>query len=249
MGSLKTIDLLVFLIYFVIVASYGYWVYRRKKKAAVSASHDYFLAEGSLTWWAIGASLIASNISAEQFIGMSGNGYFVGIAVSAYEWIAALALVIIAVWFMPVYLKNHIYTMPQFLKTRYNESVSLIMAIFWLFLYVFVNLTSILYLGAIAIYGLLPHTSGHDYFHWVMIGLAIFSIIITLGGMKVIGYTDVIQVSVLIIGGLATAYMALDKVGGGNGILAGWNTLLNVAPDHFNMILAKPTPDVVQAAA
>src|SRR5687768_8708191 len=154
MGSLQAIDFIVFLIYFVIVASYGYWVYNRKKKASISASHDYFLAEGSLTWWAIGASLIASNISAEQFIGMSGNGYFVGIAVAAYEWIAALALIIIAVWFMPVYLKNKIYTMPQFLKTRYNETVSLIMAIFWLFLYVFVNLTSILYLGAVAINGL-----------------------------------------------------------------------------------------------
>src|SRR5215813_1903109 len=146
-------DVIVFVIYFVIVAAYGYWIYRKRK----SREHDakgFFLAEGSLTWWAIGASLIASNISAEQFIGMSGNGYFVGIAVSAYEWIAALALIIIAVWFMPVYLKNHIYTMPQFLKTRYNETVALIMAIFWLFLYVFVNLTSILYLGATAITGL-----------------------------------------------------------------------------------------------
>src|SRR6187401_695455 len=148
---LQSIDLIVFLVYFVIVASYGFWVYSRKKKAAVAASHDYFLAEGSLTWWAIGASLIASNISAEQFIGMSGNGFFVGVAVAAYEWIAALALVIIAVWFIPIYLKNKIYTMPQFLKTRYNETVSLIMAIFWLFLYVFVNLTSILFLGAVAI--------------------------------------------------------------------------------------------------
>lgn len=240
-------DYLVFLMYFLIVASYGYWVYQRRR----SREHDskaFFLAEGSLTWWAIGASLIASNISAEQFIGMSGNGFFVGVAVSAYEWIAALALIIIAIWFMPVYLKNRIFTMPQFLKTRYNESVSLIMAIFWLFLYVFVNLTSILYLGAIAIYGLLPHNSGHDYFHWVMIGLAVFSIIITLGGMKVIGYTDVIQVSVLIIGGLATAYMALSKIGGGQGAIAGFHNMMNVAPEHFHMILAKPTPDVVQTA-
>src|ERR1041384_5289346 len=121
MNALHGKDNLVFLIYFIVVAGYGYWIYSRKKKASVTASHDYFLAEGSLTWWAIGASLIASNISAEQFIGMSGNGFFVGIAVAAYEWIAALALIIIAVWFIPVYLKNKIYTMPQFLKTRYNE--------------------------------------------------------------------------------------------------------------------------------
>lgn len=232
-------DYLIFVIYFIIVAGYGYWVYRKRK----SREHDskaFFLAEGSLTWWAIGASLIASNISAEQFIGMSGNGFFVGTAVAAYEWIAAIALIIIAVWFMPVYLKNKIYTMPQFLKTRYNETVALIMAIIWLFVYVFVNLTSILYLGAVAINGLLPHTSGMDPFHWVMIGLAVFAVIITLGGMKVIGYTDVIQVSVLIIGGLATVYMALDKVSSGNGAVAGFNTLMKEAPDHFHMILAKP---------
>ena len=241
MNSLSGLDILIFVFYFILVAGYGYWVYNRKKKATISASHDYFLAEGSLTWWAIGASLIASNISAEQFIGMSGNGYFVGIAVAAYEWIAALALIIIAVWFMPVYLKNKIYTMPQFLKTRYNETVSLIMAIFWLFLYVFVNLTSILYLGAIAISGLI----GPEYLHTVMIALAVFSLIITLGGMKVIGYTDVIQVAVLIIGGFATIYFALtivsEKFGLGRDAMAGFKTLMDQAPDHFHMILDKPT--------
>ncbi|PWT76822.1 MAG: sodium transporter [Bacteroidetes bacterium] len=238
-------DYLVFIIYFIVVACYGYWIYR-KRKTREHDSKAFFLAEGSLTWWAIGASLIASNISAEQFIGMSGNGFFVGIAVSAYEWIAALALIIIAVWFIPVYLKNHIYTMPQFLKTRYNETVALIMAIFWLFLYVFVNLTSILYLGAIAINGLLPHNDGYDYLHIVMIALSVFAIIITLGGMKVIGYTDVIQVTVLIIGGLATSYMALDRVSGGHGAVSGFSTLMNEAPEHFRMILSRPNAQSTQ---
>ncbi|MBS1511238.1 MAG: sodium/solute symporter [Bacteroidetes bacterium] len=241
MNALTSKDIIIFIIYFIVVAGYGYWVYNKKKKASVTASHDYFLAEGSLTWWAIGASLIASNISAEQFIGMSGNGYFVGVAVAAYEWIAALALIIIAVWFIPIYLKNKIYTMPQFLKTRYNETVSLIMAIFWLFLYVFVNLTSILYLGAIAISGLI----GPEYLHIVMIALAIFALIITLGGMKVIGYTDVIQVAVLIIGGLATIYFALtivsEKFGLGKDAVAGFKALIAHAPDHFHMILEKPS--------
>ena len=241
MNSLQLGDYLIFIFYFIIVAGYGYYVYNKKKKASISASHDYFLAEGSLTWWAIGASLIASNISAEQFIGMSGNGYFVGIAVAAYEWIAAIALIIIAVWFMPVYLKNKIYTMPQFLKQRYNETVSLIMAIFWLLLYVFVNLTSILYLGAIAISGLI----GPEHLHTVMIALAVFALIITLGGMKVIGYTDVIQVAVLIIGGFATIYFALtivsERFGLGRDALAGFNTLMEKAPEHFKMILEKPT--------
>src|SRR5690242_16087078 len=187
MNTLSAIDYVIFVLYFILVASYGYYVYR-KKKTQENDSKAFFLAEGSLTWWAIGASLIASNISAEQFIGMSGNGYFVGIAVAAYEWIAAVALIIIAIWFMPVYLKNKIYTMPQFLKTRYNESVSVIMAVFWLFLYVFVNLTSILFLGSLAISGLV----GPEYQHAIMIVLAAFAIFITLGGMKVIGYTDVI---------------------------------------------------------
>lgn len=249
MSSLALSDKIVFVLYFSIVASYGYWVYR-KKKDTVSASQDFFLAEGSLTWWAIGASLIASNISAEQFIGMSGEGFFVGVAIAAYEWIAALGLIIIAVWFIPIYLKNKIYTMPQFLKTRYNESVALVMAIFWLLLYVFVNFTSILYLGAVAINGLL----GGDYLHLVMIGLMLMALIITLGGMKVIGYTDVIQVAVLIIGGFATVYMALQIVDQrinhviDGSALAGFNTLLSQAPEHFHLILPKPNNTDMSAA-
>lgn len=242
MKGLQTIDFIVFFIYFIIVAGYGYWIYNRKKKASMD-SHDFFLAEGSLTWWAIGASLIASNISAEQFIGMSGEGFFVGISVAAYEWIAAIALIIIAIWFIPIYLKNKIYTMPQFLKTRYNETVALIMAIFWLFLYIFVNFTSILYLGSVAINELL----GGGYLHIIMIILMTMALIITLGGMKVIGYTDVIQVAVLIIGGLATIYLALqivderiNGVAAGN-VIDGFKTLLGQAPDHFHMILDKPT--------
>lgn len=245
MHHLVFIDYLIFVIYFILVSGYGYWVYHQKKKA-VSDTKDFFLAEGSLTWWAIGASLIASNISAEQFIGMSGEGFFVGIAIAAYEWIAAIALIIIAVWFMPIYLKNKIYTMPQFLKTRYNESVALIMAIFWLFLYVFVNLTSILYLGSVAINGLV----GGESLHVVMIGLALFALVITLGGMKVIGYTDVVQVAVLIVGGLATTYLALtivsEKFGLGGSALSGFNYLLQDSPEHFKLILAKPAADAPQ---
>ncbi|WPQ60768.1 sodium/solute symporter [Chitinophaga sancti] len=245
MNKLANIDYIIFVIYFLVVASYGYWIYLRKKKATMSTK-DFFLAEGSLTWWAIGASLIASNISAEQFIGMSGNGFSVGIAVSAYEWIAAVALIIVAVWFIPVYLKNKIYTMPQFLKTRYNETVALIMAVFWLFLYVFVNLTSILFLGALAINNLV----GAEHFHIIMVALAIFALVITLGGMKVIGYTDVIQVIVLIIGGLATTWLALTMVsehfGLGKDALAGFNALMKDSPDHFEMILKKPGPGASQ---
>ena len=243
--GLQTYDYLVFVLYFVLISSYGFWIYKRKQTVNAN-TQDFFLAEGQLTWWAIGASLIASNISAEQFIGMSGNGFRLGLAISAYEWLAAISLVVVAVFFMPVYLKNRIYTMPQFLKTRYNETVAMIMAIFWLFLYIFVNLTSILYLGAIAINNL----TGGAHFHLIMIGLAVFALFITLGGMKVIGYTDVIQVLVLTIGGLITSYIALtvvaEKFGYGNNALAGLQHLVKAAPDHFNMIFDKPTASSTQ---
>src|SRR6476661_9999440 len=149
-NGLTTLDIAVFVIYFVIVSAYGYSIYRKRKKDEHDAK-AYFLAEGTLTWWAIGASLIASNISAEQFIGMSGSGFKMGLAIATYEWMAALTLVIVAVFFIPVYLKNKIATMPQFLHQRYNGTVAMIMAVFWLALYVVVNLTSILYLGAIAV--------------------------------------------------------------------------------------------------
>lgn len=230
-------DYLVFLVYFLIVAGYGYAVYIRKKTKSISASHDYFLAEGSLTWWAIGTSLIASNISSEQFIAMSGNGFKMGLAIATYEWMAALTLIIVAVFFIPVYLKNKIYTMPQFLSERYNGNVAMIMAVFWLLLYVIVNLTSILYLGALAINGI----SGIE-INLCMYGLAFFAIVIALGGMKVIGYTDVVQVVFLIFGGLVTTNLALDKVAelnGQSGMVQGFNYMMDQSGDHFHMIFKK----------
>ena len=240
MQMLQTRDFIVFIIYFLIVAFYGWWVYRRKRSAQTSTK-DYFLAEGSLTWWAIGASLIASNISAEQFIGMSGSGFKMGLAIATYEWMAAATLMIVAIFFIPVYLKNKIYTMPQFLNQRYNSTVAMIMAVFWLLLYVVVNLTSILYLGALAVSSI----SGIN-FTACMLGLAIFAVIITLGGMKVIGYTDVIQVFFLILGGLVTTYIALNLVSdhfGGKGVLNGLHLLSTHANDHFHMIFKKDNPN------
>lgn len=236
MTHLSSLDYLVFLLYFIIITGYAIWIYRSKKSKQQN-SKDYFLAEGSLTWWAIGASLIASNISAEQFIGMSGSGFKMGLAIATYEWVAAATLLIVAAFFIPVYLKNKIYTMPQFLNDRYNGTVSMIMAVFWLLLYVVVNLTSILYLGALAINsvsGINPTVC--------MYALAVFAILITLGGMKVIGYTDVIQVFFLILGGLATTYFALNLVAehfNGNNFMDGFSILTEKAPDHFEMIFSK----------
>ncbi|RYY98355.1 MAG: sodium transporter [Chitinophagaceae bacterium] len=243
MKGLQTKDYLVFILYFIIVAVYGYYVYRKKRQASASASHDYFLAEGSLTWWAIGASLIASNISAEQFIGMSGNGFKMGLAISTYEWMAAATLMVVAIFFIPVYLKNKIYTMPQFLHQRYNGTVAMIMAVFWLLLYVIVNLTSILFLGALALNAI----SGIS-LTACMLFLAIFAIIITLGGMKVIGYTDVIQVFFLVLGGLVTTYLALNLVAehyGGSGAMEGFRHLTKNADDHFHMVFSRENPNYV----
>lgn len=240
--GLQTLDYLVFLFYFIVVAGYGYWIYQRKKKAEASTA-DYFLAEGSLTWWAIGASLIASNISAEQFIGMSGNGFKMGLAIATYEWMAAATLMIVAIFFMPIYLKNHIFTMPQFLEKRYDSRVSMVMAVFWLLLYVVVNLTSILYLGALAV-----NAISHIDFTVCMLGLAIFALFITLGGMKVIGYTDVVQVVFLVIGGLATTYLAMNMVSkefGTEGVLNGFKIMMDKTPDHFHMIFDKSNPNYI----
>lgn len=235
MNTLQTADYVVFFIYFIVISAYGYYVYRRKRATTGTSSTEFFLAEGSLTWWAIGASLIASNISAEHFIGMSGSGFALGLAISTYEWMAAATLLVVAVFIIPVYLKNRIFTMPQFLSKRYNDKVSTIMAVFWLLVYVFVNLTSIIYLGALAISSISSIS-----FEWSIAGLSLFSVIVTLGGMKVIGYTDVVQVLVLIAGGLVTTYLAItllsEHFGYGGNIWKGLGVLRKQAPDHFHMI-------------
>jgi SSS family solute:Na+ symporter len=246
MHKLATLDYIVFFVYFLIVAGYGLWIYNRKTGhdgTIEGDSKDYFLAEGSLTWWAIGSSLIASNISAEQFVAMSGSGFKMGLAIAAYEWMAAVTLIIVAVFFIPVYLKNRIFTMPQFLHQRYNGTVAMIMAVFWLLLYVIVNLTSILYLGAIAA----SSVSGLN-LTFCMYGLAIAAVIITLGGMKVIGFTDVIQVFFLILGGLATTYLAVNMVSehyGTSGIFNGLSLMYHQANDHFHMILKPDNPSYI----
>ncbi|HRI62405.1 MAG TPA: sodium/sugar symporter [Saprospiraceae bacterium] len=238
-SNLHALDYLVFIVYFVVIATYGYRVWRRKQQGN-NTTAGYFLAEGALTYWAIGASLIASNISAEHFIGMSGSGFAIGLAISTYEWMSAATLLVVAVFFIPVYLKNHIYTMPQFLRERYSPLVATLMAVFWLLAYVFVNLTSILYLGALA----LELTTGLD-FYTAIAGLAVFAIVITVGGMRVIGYTDVVQVAVLVLGGLATVWLALNMVAehyGSSGVFAGLALLREKAPSHFHMILPKTHP-------
>lgn len=204
---MTTIDYIVFFGYCVTIVAIGLWV-SREEKGHERDSKDYFLGSRALPWWAIGASLIASNISAEQFIGMSGSGFAIGLAISTYEWMAAATLLVVGKFFLPVFLKTGIYTMPQFLETRYDSRVRTVMAVFWLLVYVFVNLTSVLYLGSLTL-----HTVLGVPMIQAIIGLSALAILYSIyGGLMAVAWTDIVQVIFLVVGGLATTYLALDLV-------------------------------------
>ncbi|MBN3519446.1 sodium/sugar symporter [Algoriphagus lutimaris] len=230
---LEPLDLIVFIGYCMLIIGMGLFV-SREKKGHVKNSSDYFLASKALPWWAVGASLIASNISAEQFIGMSGSGFAMGLAISTYEWMAAATLLVVAIFFLPVYFKKGIYTMPGFLLDRYDTRVRTTMAIFWLLLYVFVNLTSVLYLGALSLNTILDVPM-----IWGIVGLAAFAMLYSIyGGLKAVAWTDVVQVVFLVAGGLATTYIALKMVGSGDA-WEGLSLLRKEVPGHFTMIFSR----------
>lgn len=232
--NFSSIDYIVFIGYCLLVVGLGLWISTRKKASDIN-SKDYFLAGKALPWWAIGASLIASNISAEQFIGMSGSGYAIGLAIASYEWMAALTLIIVATVFLPIFLEKGIYTMPQFLEARFDKRVKTVMAGFWLAVFVFVNLTSVIYLGALA----MERIMGIPLLYSI-VGLALFAALYSIyGGLKAVAWTDVIQVVFLVGGGLITTYVALKALGGDNGVFAGFTNLIEKAPNHFKMILEK----------
>jgi SSS family solute:Na+ symporter len=236
--TLSTIDLTIIGIYAVAIFVLAQWVSREKGEHQKNAQ-DYFLASRALPWWAIGSSLIAANISAEQIIGMSGSGYVIGLGIASYEWMAALTLVIVGKYFLPIFLKNGIYTMPEFLEKRYNSSVRTVMALFWLGVYIFVNLTAILWLGATAV-----HTvTGMDV-QLAIIALGVFAGAYALyGGLKAVALTDIVQVSLLVLGGLIISYIALSRIGGDAGIVAGFHELTVRFPEKFDMILARDNPN------
>jgi len=234
--QLSLLDISIVLAYLAGIFILAQWVSREKTGQEKSAQ-DYFLASRSLPWWAIGASLIAANISAEQIIGMSGSGYAIGLAIASYEWMAALTLLIVGKWFLPIFLRNNIYTMPQFLEQRYGTRIRTLMAVFWLALYIFVNLTSILWLGAIAI----AQVVGMDQ----MLALALlgaFALAYQLyGGLKAVALTDIVQVSLLVLGGLLVAGITLTHIGDGS-LLAGLSELMRSHPEKFQMILTPDNP-------
>ena len=234
---LSSLDLTVIGIYAIVLLSVALYVSTRKSTADMS-SEDYFLAGKSLPWWAIGASLIAANISAEQIIGQSGQGFVVGLAIAAYEWQAAIVLLIVAKYFLPIFLEKKIYTMPQFLELRFGSTIKSMMAVFWVVLYTAVNLTAVLWLGGLALTAL----TGWNVVA-AMMGLAAFAVIYSLyGGLKAVALTDIIQVVVLIAGGFAITGIVLSLVGDGAGIFAGLGTLMGEIPGHFKMILAPENP-------
>ena len=234
---LANIDLIVVIAYAIGIFALAQFV-SRKAAGKDATSSDYFLASRSLPWWAIGASLIAANISAEQIVGMSGSGYAIGLAISSYEWMAALTLLIVGKFFLPIFLRNQIYTMPQFLEQRYGGRIRTLMAIFWLGLYVFVNLTSIIWLGSIAV----AQVTGLDQ-QWALALLGGFALVYQIrGGLKAVALTDIVQVTLLVAGGLAISLLTLDKIGAGNGVIGGFRTLVSAAPDHFHMILTRDNP-------
>jgi SSS family solute:Na+ symporter len=234
---LQSLDYAVVATYAVALLVLAHWVSREKAGHQKDTS-DYFLAGRALPWWAIGASLIAANISAEQIIGMSGSAYVLGIAIASYEWMAALTLVIVGKYLLPVFLKHRIYTMPQFLEQRYDHRVRMVMAFFWIGVYVFVNLTSILWLGALAV----STVTGVD-LTWGLIGLGLFAASYSLyGGLKAVALTDIVQVVLLVLGGLLIAIISLNEVSAGAGVVAGFDILLERVPEKFDMIFAKDSP-------
>ncbi|HEX8471827.1 MAG TPA: sodium/sugar symporter [Brevundimonas sp.] len=235
--TLATIDLVILAIYGVCIFGLAQWV-SRDRGGARKTSTDYFLASKNLPWWAIGASLIAANISAEQIIGMSGSGFRIGLAIASYEWMAALTLLIVGKFFLPIFLRNDIVTMPQFLQQRYGPTIRNVMAVFWLLLYVFVNVTSILWLGSIAV----MTVTGLDQ-NYAILAIGAFALLYQLwGGLKAVALTDIVQVALLVAGGLIIGFIALSNIGDGAGPIAGFTTLMTEFPEKFDMILSKDNP-------
>ena len=231
------LDIIIFVAYGLVIIAVGNWLAR--SKSAQRSSSDYFFASKSLPWFLVGSSIVAANISAEQFIGMSGSGFVIGLGIATYEWIAALVLIVVAKYFLPVFINKNIYTMPQFLALRYDNRIKTILAIFWISLFVFVNLTSILYLGALTLKSLF----GIELIYGI-IGLAVFSLLYTIvNGLKAIASTDIIQVIFLLVGGLVTTWYAVNHVGGNTGIINGFETMFTDIPDKFHMIIKRSDPN------
>ena len=240
--TFSNLDITVFVGYCLLILFVGLWMSRTKKGEEKNAE-DYFLASKSLPWWAIGSSLIAANISAEQFIGMSGSGFALGLAIASYEWMAALTLLIVGKYFLPIFIKKQIYTIPQFIEQRFSKNLKSILAVFWIALFVFVNLTTVLFLGAKALDTIIGVGDGALIFNFIL-GIAFFAAAYSLwGGLSAVAWTDVIQVVLLIVGGIITTYLALTNITPDGSFMSGINLLVERVPGHFHMILEEDHPE------
>ena len=240
--NFTTLDYVIFVGYIIGIVALGLFV-SRDKKGHEKNSNDYFLAGNKLTWWAIGASLIAANISAEQIIGMSGSGFAGGLAIASYEWMAAITLIIVGKFFLPIFIEKKIYTIPEYIEKRYNTTLKTILAIFWIFLFIFVNLTTVMFLGAKALDTIMGTGDGSLLIP-AMIGLAVVAAAYSLyGGLSAVAWTDVIQVVLLVLGGIITTIIALNSVTPEGGIFTGLSHIYDQAGDKFHMILTKDNPE------
>lgn len=234
----SAVDYGVFIVYILGIVGLGLWV-SREKKGHEKDSKDYFLAGKTLPWWAIGASLIAANISAEQFIGMSGSGFAVGLAIASYEWMAAITLIIVGKYFLPVFIEKGLYTIPEFIEQRFSTNLKTILAVFWVALFIFVNLTSVLFLGGKAIDTIIGNGDG-SLIIYAILGLAFIAAAYSLyGGLSAVAWTDVVQVTLLVIGGLITSIIALEHVTPEGGVINGLSHIYHHAGDKFHMILTR----------
>ena len=235
------IDIIIFIAYLLIIVFLGGWIARKKKTS--QSAEDYFLAGKSLPWWAIGASLIAANISAEQFIGMSGSGFAGGLAVASYEFMAAITLIIVAKFFMPIFIRQGIYTIPEFVEKRYSRQLRTILAVFWIGLFVFVNLTSVLFLGGKAIDTIIGMGDGRLIVPSIM-GLAFIAALYSLrGGLSSVAWTDILQVLLLVVGGIITTIVAFHYVSPDGSLSQGVRHVADVAGDRFHLILKQDNPE------
>lgn len=236
--SFHFIDFAILGVYALLLIGIGLWV-SRTKKGQTKTAEDYFLASKALPWWAIGSSLIAANISAEQFIGMSGSGFAGGLAIASYEFMAALTLIIVGKFFLPIFIKQSIYTIPEFVERRFSTNLKTILAVFWIALFIFVNLTSVLFLGGKAIDTIIGVGDGSMVIP-AIIALALFAAAYSLyGGLSAVAWTDIIQVALLVIGGLITTLIALHYVTPEGGIINGISHVADVAGNKFDMILSR----------
>jgi len=237
-GTFEFLDYLIFGLYALTILAIGLWVSRDKDGKQKNAE-DYFLASKSLPWWAVGTSLIAANISAEQFIGMSGSGFALGLAIASYEWMAAITLLVVGKYFLPIFIEKGLYTIPEFIEKRFSTNLKTILAIFWIALFVFVNLTTVLFLGGKALDTIIGVGDGSILLNSI-IGLGLFAAAYSLwGGLASVAWTDVIQVVILIFGGLLMTYFALANVTDSGSFIDGMKYVYEKAPERFSMILSK----------